>query len=143
MHTLAWSSHKSKRPVRSIGSAEILAAGEAIDMGKTIVKSYERLLNVKVDNLIVVDTKDLYSSLSTCRNSIDKSIRADVSVIRYEFETKNISRMVWIPGKCNLADAGTKPNSPLTNALQLMMFSGELPIDFSDHEFKTTEQFTG
>jgi len=33
-HTLSWTSHKSKRPVKSIGADEILAAGEAIDEGK-------------------------------------------------------------------------------------------------------------
>lgn len=35
-HTLSWSSHKSKRPVKSTGAAEILAAGEAIDEGKVL-----------------------------------------------------------------------------------------------------------
>ena len=31
VHTLSWTSHKSKRPVKSVGAAETLAAGEAID----------------------------------------------------------------------------------------------------------------
>ena len=39
-HTLNWFSHKSKRPVKSIGAAEILAAGEAIDEGKVLANSY-------------------------------------------------------------------------------------------------------
>lgn len=33
-YIISWSSHKAKHPVRSIGAAEILAAGEAIDKGK-------------------------------------------------------------------------------------------------------------
>lgn len=35
-HSVSWSSRKSKRPVKSVGAAEILAAGEAIDEGKSI-----------------------------------------------------------------------------------------------------------
>lgn len=35
-HLLSLSSHKSHRPVKSIGLAEILAAGEPIDEGKMI-----------------------------------------------------------------------------------------------------------
>ena len=66
-----------------------------------LVQAYQTLLNLDVDLLIVVGTKDLYDSLFTCRNSTDKSIRADVSLIRYEFETYKINRIVWIPGKCN------------------------------------------
>lgn len=38
-HVLSWSSHKSKRPVKSIGASEILAAGEAIDEGKLLAST--------------------------------------------------------------------------------------------------------
>ena len=81
-HTLAWSSHKSKRPVRSIGAAEILAAGEAIDEAKVLVKAYQVLFGIHVDLVLVVDSKDLFETLSTCQNSLDRSIRADANVTR-------------------------------------------------------------
>lgn len=81
MHTTTWGSHKSHRPAKSIGLAEILAAGESIGSGKRLVKCYQELLNIKVGLDIVVDTKDLYTTLSTCRNSIEKSIKN-------EFETQ-------------------------------------------------------
>ena len=142
-HTLGWSSQKSKRPTKSVGAAETLAAGSAIDEGKTLVQAYQTLLNLNVDLVIVVDTKDLYDSLSTCRNATDKSIRADVSLIRYEFETHKINRMVWIPGKLNSADAITKPDSPLCQTLQLLMFSGTIPIDFEASQSRESAQFLG
>ena len=87
----------------------------------------------------VVDSKDLYSSLSTQRQSIDKSIRGDVSMIRYYFETGVLSQVVWIPGKVNLADVGTKPDSPLTTALQHCLASGTLPFDFEKSEARSTD----
>lgn len=64
---------------------------------------------------IAVDSKDLYDTLTTCHNASDSSIRVDINVIRLEFEALNISKMVLIASKPNLADAGTKLNSaPLT-----------------------------
>lgn len=129
-HVVSWSSRKSTRPVRSVGAAEILAAGEAIDEGKTIAHAYSILLGQHVDLIIAVDSKDLFQSLSTQRNSIDKSIRADVNVIRHEFEVRNISSMIWLPGKLNFADIGTKMDSPLTLSTQLMFFTGRLPYSF-------------
>ena len=142
-HLMSWTSHKSKRPVKSIGAAEILAAGAAIDEGKMLVKAYEKLLNVSVAHIVAVDSKDLFTTLSTCRNATDRSIRADVSVIRYEFETRNVSTMIWLPGKSNLADPLTKPDSPLELPLQLMMFSGEIPVSFTETMFRHSDQSTG
>lgn len=142
-HTISWSSHKSKRPVKSIGAAEILAAGAAIDEGKLVRKAFQKLLNVDVTLSIAVDSKDLFTTLSTCRNSADRSIRADVNVIRFEFETHNITKMIWIPGKVNPADCLTKRNSPLVDALQLILYSGKIQIDFSDQQFRNSDQFHG
>ena len=142
-HTLTWSSHRSSRPVKSVGAAEILAAGEAIDESKALVQALSVLLNMKIDLKLLLDSRDLFESISTCRNSTDRSIRADVSVIRYEFETHHINRIIWIPGKANLADPATKPGSPLTSALQLSLFSGELSLVMDDHVFRDSLQDTG
>jgi len=142
-HTLSWMSKKSVRPVRSIGSAEIIAAGIAIDEGKILVKAYETLLKSKLDLRIAVDSKDLWDSLSSCHEPTDKSVRADVNVIRFEFETKNVTNMTWIPGKLNLADPMTKKDSPISNNLQLLMYTGELPFDTSSTKTRDSSQSTG
>ncbi|PXF41499.1 hypothetical protein BWQ96_08781 [Gracilariopsis chorda] len=129
-HTMSWSSHKSRRPVKSIGSAEILTSGEAIEEGKVLAKAYSKLLGFEIGLWIVFDSKDLYGTLSTCRNASDRSIRGDVSVIRFDFETKKIERMVWVPGKCNYGDPLTKTDSPMVDALQNLLYSGRISIDF-------------
>eukprot|EP00178_Gracilaria_changii_P001336 TRINITY_DN1187_c0_g1_i1.p1 TRINITY_DN1187_c0_g1~~TRINITY_DN1187_c0_g1_i1.p1 ORF type:complete len:639 (-),score=88.06 TRINITY_DN1187_c0_g1_i1:5196-7112(-) len=142
-HPVSWSSHKSRRPVKSIGSAEVLAAGCAIDEGKVLKRAFSKLLDVEVSLLVVVDSKDLFDTLSTCRNATDRSIRADVSVIRYEFETYQVSRMSWIPGKLNFADPLTKLDSPLCSALELLLFKGEIPIDTSSCQHRSSNRSTG
>lgn len=101
------------------------------------------LLNMEMNLVLLLDSKDLFENLSTCRNSTDRSIRADDSVILYEFETHHVNRIIWIPGKVNLADPATKTNSPLANALQLSMFSGELSLVMNEHLFRDSVQDTG
>jgi len=142
-HAFAWASRKSKRPVRSIGSAETIAAGIAIDEGKILALSVLELLNVEAKLRICVDSKDLWDSLTTCHEPTDKSVKSDVNVIRYEFETKHVSYMTWIPGRINPADVLTKKDSPMVDPLQLMLFSGKLPIDFSAGKTRDSTQSTG
>lgn len=88
-------------------------------------------------------TRDLFNSLSTCRNSADRSIRADVNFIRYEFQSQNISSILWVPGKVNLADPYTKPNSPLTRTLQLLLSSRKIPLGLPDSDVRTSSCSTG
>ena len=142
-HVLSWMSHKSKRPTKSIGAAEILAASEVIDEGKTLKAALSALLMIRVPLIVAVDSKDLYTSLSTRRNSIDKSIRAAVNVIRFEYEVGNVDVMCWLPGSVNPADPGTKTNSPLIQVLQLLMHSGSIPHDLSRHETRSFDRSLG
>lgn len=85
-HSLSWSSYRAKRPVRSVGAAEVLAAGDGIDEGQMLTRTLSSICGVDVRLIVALDSKDLFTSLSTQRQSIDKSIRADANVIRYAFE---------------------------------------------------------
>ena len=87
-HAFSWSSHKSKHTVKSVSFAETLAAVEVIEEGKVLVKTIEELLGTEVNLRVVADSKDLFSTLSTCRLATDRSIRGDISSIRFEFATK-------------------------------------------------------
>lgn len=142
-HVLSWSSRKAKRPVRSIGAAEILAAGESIDEGKNLARTLSDIHGIHVNLFVVVDSRDLFPSLKTQRNSIDKSIRADVNVIRFKLERRFVSRLTWVPGRVNLADPGTKPDSHLQNALSVTMADGRLANDLSESESRDADRPLG
>lgn len=75
------------------------------------------MLGLDIDLLVALDSKDLFEPPSKFRNSVDRSIRRDVSVILYEFETQNAYRVVWIPGKVDLADALTAERGRITKQL--------------------------
>ena len=138
-----WMSHKSRRPVKSIASAEILAVGEAVDEGKCLKDTMIQLLGIKIELIVVTDSKDLYNSLSTQRNATDRSVRADVNVIRYELETNSVDHIVWIPGRVNLADPDTKRDSALCDSLQLLFYTGKIPLDLAEAEVRSTNRPLG
>lgn len=114
-------SHKSRRPVESFSTAEILAAAEAVDEGKILKSVFSALLCTLSHLPVALYSRDLLTSFSTQRNSVDISICADVNVIRYEYETHNIDEIVWIPGRVNLTNPGTKTYSALSVTLQLAL----------------------
>lgn len=57
-----------------MAAAEVFAASEAIDDGKVLRTAVARLLRMNVRLIIAVDSKDLYTSLSTQQNAVDRSI---------------------------------------------------------------------
>lgn len=74
--------------VKSIEFGEILAAGEAIQEGIIVAVAQSTIINTNFHLHVAFDSRDLYSSLLTCRVTEDKSMRADVQLIRYICETK-------------------------------------------------------
>lgn len=52
VHATFWSGHKNRLPVKFIDVAKILAAGEAIDPGDTIAKTYELMFNMTIGLII-------------------------------------------------------------------------------------------
>lgn len=81
--------------------------------------------------------------MSSQRISVDRSIRADIAVLRHEFETGTIHEMVWVPGNINLADPGTKQHSPLATALQTTLADGVLCVDFAAAEHRSPDRPLG
>ena len=53
-----------------------------------------------------------------------------MKLIRYYFETKQVDSIIWVPGSANFAGPLTKNDSPLSTALQLLLYQGYLPSKF-------------
>ena len=122
-HTLSWSSHKSQRPVKYVTSAETLAAVEAVDERKLLGKAKEELKSTEVKIPVVVDSKDLFSTLVNLPIGYRSIYSRIPNSVRFELTTKNVSSMIWTPEKLNLAYPGTKPDSHLTQNLQVLLES--------------------
>lgn len=70
--------------MKSTAAAEILAVSASIDEGKTTPDTINMLIGKSLYLTIVADSKDLYNALCRQRNPINRSIRTDVNIIRYE-----------------------------------------------------------
>lgn len=134
-HEIACFSHRAHRPVRFTGAAEIILAGEHIDIGKIIAQTHSLLLALHTPLVVVVESEDLFKSLTTRRQSIDRSIRGDNGVVRFEFETTNVSKIISFPEKLNLPDVETSLNSLLLFAIAQMLSTGKIP--FSPFSFES------
>lgn len=105
---------QSESPVEAIEYAQVLAAGYGVYAGKIILNSHKTLLGINLDLIIIVGLKDIFTCLTTQRQSIGKPTKVDVTVIRYESETQTVSKFVWVPGKLSLTDVGLKFDNLLT-----------------------------
>lgn len=142
-HAISWTSHKAHGPVHSTGAAEIMAADEGVDIGKILTRVYKTLLQVAINLIVVVDLKDLYTALTTQRQSIDCSIRGDVGVIGFEFDIENITKIVWIPGKLNPADVGKKFDSPLIPGVSQLLSTGLFPFSVNEIKSRASDSCLG
>ena len=100
------------------------------------------VLGKPVKSMVFFDSKDLFGSLSSKKNPTDKSVRNDVNVMRFYFET-SIDVFAWIAGWLNPADVGTKNDIPLTDLLMLTLATGVIQIDFQDCQFSHRDKSYG
>lgn len=85
--------------------------------------------------MIALDSKDMFTTLFTQRNSTYKSNRANVNVTRYENEAIHADDIIWISRKVNNSDHRTKTDSMLTQVLVYKMVHGTISIFSSRQKF--------
>lgn len=103
-----------------------LAADEGIEDAKVIASAYSELMDMDIGVRLFADSKDLFTSLPTQKNSIDRSIRDGFGSIRYEFQSGAVEEISWIPRSTILVDPPTKKVSSLTDVRQLTIFSSRI-----------------
>lgn len=122
--------------MRITAAAETLAARDVNDVNKVLKLALSHQLGINVPLIVAVYRKDLFTSLSMQRKSIDRSICADASIIRFEFKVLNFNDFVWVRRTSNLADRSRKLNSSITYALQLTVSQGTFALDYITPESK-------
>lgn len=105
--------------------------------------TFSLLLKIEVKLAEIVDSKNLYTFLSSRQNSIDRSTRANFHVIQLEYEVGNIDELFWLPGSTNLTDSLTKTDSTPCQALQLLMHTRRISLDVSKHESRRYDRSFG
>lgn len=82
-HFLSWIIPKSRSPVKFVGAAEVLAAGEINGEVKMLRLALSTFAPIDINFTVVIDSRDLLNFFSICTNSDDRSIRTNVSDISY------------------------------------------------------------
>ena len=104
-----WQSRKIDRVVNSTLAAETMAlvegAGTAVYMAG-IIKELIRNVNIRI--LCYTDNKSLVESLYSSKQVNDRRLRLDVNVIENMLARGEISRVIWVNSKDQLADCLTK-----------------------------------
>ncbi|KAA8492079.1 Copia protein [Porphyridium purpureum] len=129
---LLWTSKKTRRIVRSVLGAEVLALSDALDAG-LYVKALLHSLKQQVELHLFTDSKCIFDSVTTSRVTTEKRLALDLAVIREAFQRQEIARICWIRGEDNLADALTKVKS--NKSLARFLQTGKV-LDHVEQEVK-------
>ena len=52
-----------------------------------LARALSTIIDTPVQSMVIVDSKDLYHSLSSRRNPVEQSVRQDMNSMRFYFET--------------------------------------------------------
>lgn len=85
------------------------------------------LLDHSVISELLVDSKGLYTCITTLSDQKEYRLRRTVARIRESFDSEDLNVMTWIRGPANLADAPTKWNPESWSLLMRVFTSGLLP----------------
>lgn len=69
-HALTWFSKRSKRPVQSVVSADVLGISATADEDILLNREYRKILGVNIDLFVIVDSKDLYKEFTNRQNNL-------------------------------------------------------------------------
>lgn len=105
---LHYSSHKSRRVVRSVMGGEVYAFADGFDFGITIRHDLQRIIGKKLSLSIFTDSKCLFDVITKHTTTTEKRLMIDIKAVREAYERMEISDVGWIRSKDNPADALTK-----------------------------------
>ena len=104
-----WKSARIKRVCRSTFAAETLSMTDCADTAIMLRRFIEHWLDQKIDLECYTDCKSLAETLKMLQpEASEKRLKLDLLGLRENLENKVITRMLWIPTQCQIADALTK-----------------------------------
>lgn len=106
---LSWSANKIKRVVRSTTAAEALALNQGLEDALYLECILSEVLNIEAIPIYAfTDSRNLYESLHSTKPVEEKRLRIDIATLQEMIQKREVTRIDWIPGDCQLADCLTK-----------------------------------
>lgn len=115
-----YSSHKSRRIVRSVLGGEIYAFADALDFAYTTKHDLEAMLDRQIPLQMLTDSKSLFDVITKSSNTSERRLMTDIHSVREAYNKFEISDIGFIRTHNNPADAFTKlgPNDALEHLLR-------------------------
>lgn len=112
---LQFSSHKSRRVVRSSGAGETIALADAFDQAFILRHDLQRILGKEIPLLMLTDSKVLFDVITGNRYTTEARLMVDIAAVRETYNNRIISNIGLIRRDYNPADGLTKiaPNPAL------------------------------
>lgn len=109
---ISWTSKKIRRVVRSTLAGETLAMADAADEGIFLATIYRELKFGKSNNTVpvvcITDSKSLDEAIRSNKFVTEKRLRIEVSSIKEMLQQGQLTKVVWVDTKRQLADCLTK-----------------------------------
>lgn len=127
-HPIDWYSAKQRRIVYSSFGAEILACADADNRLFGLKMGLSTLLASPIVSELVVDSRGLFTCITTLSDQREYRLRRTIARIRESFDSEELNILRWVKGDHNLADAPTKWNPASWAKLQEVFTSGTIPL---------------
>ena len=107
-NVIHFSSHKSRRIVRSVLGGEVYAFADGMDIGLTLKHDLENILGRPIGLQMCTDSKTLFDVVTKNTTTTEKRLMIDIKAVRESYERMELSDVAWIRSENNPADALTK-----------------------------------
>ncbi|SLM39182.1 hypothetical protein TSTA_022030 [Lasallia pustulata] len=118
-----WQSVKCRHVTRSILASELYTLSLGFNIAATIKSTLDQIFSSstygKVPLSICIDSKSLYNCLVKLGTTQEKRLTVDLLCLRQSYKRQEITKILWIKGDKNPADAMTKEKA--CNALQKLV----------------------
>ena len=118
-----WKSVKAKRVVRSTIAVECLALAEGASVSfylRSVLQDILRLKENQIPIQIYTDNKSLRDAIYSTHTVADSRLLVDIAEIRSKLELGEISKVIWVESKSQLADAMTKSGADAAKLVEVL-----------------------
>ena len=107
---IEWKANKIQRVANSTLTAETMSLTTGIDASIATRWLLKEILGEKYDLPIIsiVDNKDAVEAVQSATDVGERRLRREIGMIKQWLTTKEIAKLVWVPGDLQLADVLTK-----------------------------------
>ena len=101
---ISFKSYKSRRVVRSVLSAEVIAFADMFDDAYAIRTQVQQAIRCSVPMHLMTDSKSLFDIISKGSRTIEKRIMLDIHAARHAYQCDEISNIGFARSADNIAD---------------------------------------